>query len=83
MSKTLIASISGIRGIFGQGLDAATLVRYAAAYGTWCRQRALGQGRSPLVVVGRDGRVTGEVCAQLVSATLRTTGCDVVDAGLA
>ncbi|HMB92846.1 MAG TPA: hypothetical protein VKP65_18495, partial [Rhodothermales bacterium] len=54
MKKTLIVSISGIRGIFGQGLDAGVLVKYAAAFGTWCRQRANAEGRKPVVVVGRD-----------------------------
>ncbi len=83
MKKTLIVSISGIRGIFGQGLDAAVLVRYAAAFGTWCRRRAEAAGRRAVVVVGRDGRVTGPLCAQIVTATLQSTGCDVVDAGLA
>lgn len=81
--KTLIVSISGIRGIFGEGLDAAVLVDFAAAYGTWCRQRAAETGRDPLVVVGRDGRKTGPLCAQIVMATLQSVGCDVVDAGLA
>jgi len=83
MKKTLIVSISGIRGIFGQGLDAGVLVKYAAAFGTWCRQRANAEGRKPVVVVGRDGRVTGPLCAQIVTATLQSTGCDVIDAGLA
>ncbi len=83
MAGTLIVSISGIRGIFGQGLDAAVLVRYAAAYGTWCRRRAQTAGRRPVVVVGRDGRVTGPLCAQIVTATLQSTGCHVLDAGLA
>lgn len=82
MQKTLIVSISGIRGIFGQGLDAAVLVRYAAAYGTWRRQRAQA-GQRPVIVIGRDGRVTGSLCAQIVAATLQSTGCDVIDAGLA
>ena len=84
MSKgTLIASISGIRGIVGDGLDPSVLVRYAAAYGTWTRRRAIADGRQPLVVVGRDARRSGPVCSQLVVATLQGVGCDVVDAGLA
>ncbi len=83
MEKTLIASISGIRGIFGRGLDPAVLVRFAGAYGTWIRRRAAEAGTDPVVVVGRDGRVTGPLCAQIVTATLRSTGCTVVDAGLA
>jgi phosphomannomutase len=77
----LIASISGVRGVFGDGLDPAVIVRYAAAFGAWCREQAAG-GR-PTVVVGRDGRTTGAVCARLVTATLQAAGCDVVDAGLA
>ncbi len=78
----LIASVSGIRGVFGDGLDPAALVRYASAFGAWLRDRA-DAGRTPLVVVGRDGRVTGDVCARLVTATLQSAGCDVVDGGLA
>lgn len=81
MSKTLIASISGIRGIFGRGLDSETLVRYAAAYGTWVRQRT-GPARKPVVVVGRDGRVTGSICLSLTISALQSTGCDVLDADL-
>lgn len=76
----LIASVSGIRGVFGDGLDPAALVRYASGFGAWLRRQA---DDRPRVVVGRDGRVTGDVCARLVTATLQATGCDVVDAGLA
>lgn len=83
MGKTLITSISGIRGIFGRGLDPDVLVTYAAAFGTWCRRRSEEGSFKPVVVLGRDARVTGPVCASIVAATLRSTGCDVVDAGLA
>ena len=80
---TLIVSISGIRGIFGDGLDPQVLVRFAGAYGTWCRRRAERLGQSaPTVIVGRDARVTGPLCADLVMRTLQSTGCDVIDAGL-
>ena len=78
----LIASVSGIRGVFGDGLDPATLVRYAGAFGAWLRQQ-VGSERRPVVVVGRDGRVTGEVCSRIVTATLQATGCDVIDGGQA
>lgn len=80
---TLIVSISGIRGIFGDGLDPAVLVRYAAAYGAWCRARFGGGEKRPAVVIGRDARVTGPLCAEVVAATLQSAGCDVIDAGLA
>ena len=83
----LIASVSGIRGVFGDGLDPAVLVRYAAAFAAWLHaERAAGRGADadrerPLAVVGRDGRVTGDVCARLVTATLQSCGVDVVDGG--
>ncbi len=85
---TLIVSISGIRGIFGDGLDAGVIVRYASAFGTWCSRRVQQQqnepGKSrPLVVVGRDARVTGKICSSLVTASLQSAGCDVLDLDLA
>jgi phosphomannomutase len=80
---TLIASISGIRGVVGDGLDPSVLVRYAGAYGTWIRERSKEAKRDPVVVVGRDARPSGPACAQIVIGTLRGMGCTVVDVGLA
>jgi phosphomannomutase len=80
---TLIASISGVRGIVGDGLDPTVLVRYAGAFGTWCRERASSSTQRPLVVVGRDARPSGQACSQIVVGTLRSMGCDVLDVGLA
>ena len=76
----LLATVSGIRGVFGDGLDPAALVRYASAFGAWLSRQT---EQAPLVVVGRDGRVTGDVCARIVTATLQSAGCDVIDGGLA
>ncbi len=81
MNKTLIVSISGIRGIFGEGLDPLVLVSFVAGYSEWCKREA-GSGR-PTVVVGRDARVTGELCQSIVMSTLQSCGCDVINAGLA
>ena len=79
--RTLIESISGIRGIYGAGLDALVLVRYSLAFGTFCLNRP---NRLPRrVVVGRDARTSGEVCSQIVVATLRSLGIEVIDIGLA
>jgi len=80
---TLMVSISGIRGIFGNGLDPSVIVQYSSAFGTWCARRAKEKMQKPVIVVGRDARVTGEICSQLVTATLQSTGCDVLDLGLA
>ncbi|MCY3628673.1 MAG: phosphoglucosamine mutase [Rhodothermaceae bacterium] len=78
---TLIESISGIRGIYGAGLDEQVLVRYSLAFGTFCLNQP---NRLPRrVVVGRDARVSGEACSQIVIATLRSLGIEVIDIGLA
>lgn len=71
----LMISVSGIRGIFGTHLTPENLVNFSAAYGTWL------DGGS--VVVGRDSRVTGQICEDIVCATLQSTGCDVIKTGIA
>ncbi|MEX1011403.1 MAG: phosphoglucosamine mutase [Balneolaceae bacterium] len=71
----LIVSVSGIRGIFGSHLTPENLVTYSAAYGSWLK--------GGTVVVGRDTRLTGEICEEIVTGTLRSTGCDVIRLGVA
>jgi len=68
-------SVSGIRGIFGTDLTPQNLSEFTAAYGTWLK--------GGTVVVGRDSRVTGEICEQIVTATLSSVGCDVIKTGIA
>lgn len=80
MSQTLVVSISGVRGIFGAGLDPEVIVRFASAYGTWILDQ---HPDKATVVVGRDARVSGPVCADLVMRTLQSQGIDVINAGLA
>ncbi|MDR9417755.1 MAG: phosphoglucosamine mutase [Gracilimonas sp.] len=67
-------SISGIRGIFGTDLTPQNLSKFTAAYGTWLE--------GGTVVVGRDSRVTGQLCEDIVAATLASVGCDVVKVGI-
>ena len=80
MSQTLVVSISGVRGIFGAGLDPEVIVRFASAYGEWILNQ---KPENATVVVGRDARVSGPVCADLVMRTLQSQGIDVINAGLA
>lgn len=70
----LMISVSGIRGIFGTDLNPENLARFAAAYGTWAR--------GGTIVLGRDSRVTGELCEQVVTAALQSVGCDVIKVGI-
>lgn len=81
---TLIRSISGIRGTIGgkvgEGLSPLDTVKYAAAYGTFIKNRC---GKdNPLVVVGRDARISGSMVNQLVKGTLMGLGINVMDTGL-
>ena len=81
MNHTLVESISGIRGIVGRGFDPDVILRYTAAFARMCLEAS--DGGDVRVVVGRDGRASGPVCAGLVSGVLRSAGIDVLDAGLA
>ncbi|HTR28038.1 MAG TPA: phosphoglucosamine mutase [Puia sp.] len=78
----LIKSISGIRGTIGgkpgDNLSPLDIVKFTAAYGSRILQ--LGKGRK--IVVGRDGRMSGEMVNALVVNTLRGLGLDVIDLGL-
>lgn len=81
---TLIKSISGIRGTIGgspsENLTPIDAVKFAAAYGTWLKQK--NPGKSLRVVVGRDARISGEMIQQLVMNTLVGLGIDIIDLDL-
>ena len=81
---TLIKSISGIRGTIGgkvdQGLTPVDTVKFAAAYGSWLKNRNTQQKIK--VVIGRDARISGQMISDLVVATLIGLGIDVVNLGL-
>ena len=70
-----ILSISGLRGVLGDGLDPEFLGQFASALGT------MTDGGT--VVVTRDGRSTGEMVRHSVLAALIGTGCRVIDGGIA
>jgi phosphomannomutase len=78
----LIKSISGIRGTIGgkpgENLSPLDIVKFTAAFGS----RILQNNKGKTVVIGRDGRVSGEMVSALVVNTLLGLGLDVVDLGL-
>jgi phosphomannomutase len=71
---TLMVSISGIRGIVGDGLDPHVLVKYTSAYADF-----IGKGT---IVIGRDARITGEMVKSIVTGTLLAKGLNVIDIGI-
>lgn len=72
--KNLIRSISGIRGVVGVSLIPETVIPHASAFAAWC-------GGGP-IVLGFDGRPHGRLFADLVRATLQSSGADVLDLGM-
>jgi len=77
----LMVSVSGVRGRVGESLTPEVVVRFAAAFGAYLRERT-GQAR-PRVVLGRDSRTSGPMFVHAVTAALQSVGCDVIDVGLA
>lgn len=81
----LIKSVSGIRGtiggLSGQNLTPPDIVRYTQAYVHLVKNKFPRLKRIK-VLIGRDGRISGEVVSGLVICTLRMAGVEVLDAGL-
>ncbi|MFO0323203.1 MAG: phosphoglucosamine mutase, partial [Bacteroidota bacterium] len=81
---SLIKSISGIRGTIGgkpgEGLSPLDIVKFTSAYGVWVKQ-AFGSSK-PIIVIGRDARLSGEMLSSIVSGTLIGLGINVIDIGL-
>ncbi|MFC1537828.1 phosphoglucosamine mutase [Candidatus Latescibacterota bacterium] len=69
----LMISVSGVRGIYGDGLDDAVAEKFAYSYGTIY---------SGTVVIGRDSRKSGEALMRAVISGLTKAGADVIDLGL-
>ena len=82
---TLIKSISGIRGTIGgksgENLTPLDIVKFSAAYATFIKESS--QSNRPLIVVGRDARISGEMVQKIITGTLIGMGCDVTDIGMA
>ena len=51
------------------------VVECTAAFGYWLQQ----EGANPRVVLGRDGRISGELVSALVTQTLVSLGFEVID----
>ncbi|HBT86628.1 MAG TPA: phosphoglucosamine mutase [Porphyromonadaceae bacterium] len=82
---TLIKSISGIRGTIGgypgENLTPLDIVKFTAAYATYIKETS--QTEKPMIVVGRDARISGEMVHRIITGTLIGMGCDVTNIGMA
>ncbi len=74
-----VVSISGLRGIVGETIDAETVLQLAQAFASTL---PLVKSGSKTIVLGRDSRPTGPSLSHAVVAGLQSVGYDVVDIGV-
>lgn len=81
----LIKSISGIRGTIGgaesEGLNPLSISKFTIAFAEFIKHSTT--KNRPLIVIGRDARLSGELVKSIVKGTLLAVGCDIIDIGLA
>ena len=86
----IIKSISGFRGTIGgengSNLTPPEILNFVVAYSLLIKEKnadLISNGKKLKIVIGRDGRVSGEMVRSLVSASLLSNGVNVVDLGMA
>lgn len=81
---TLIKSISGFRGTIGgepgTNLTPVDIVNFTTAFAFFIKESS--KKENPIIVVGRDARLSGEMLEGLVNNTLVAMGIHVVTLGL-
>jgi len=76
----IIATVSGVRGIFGDNLTPQNITQFTSAFAEYCKRNFTSKSK---IVVGRDGRLHGEVIANIVVSNLTLSGFEVMDIGIA
>lgn len=74
----IIVSVSGVRGIMGDSLTPQNIIKYVSAFAEYCRLNS----KSKNIIVGRDGRLYGEIIADVVINALRLAGFNVTYIGI-
>ena len=80
MAEQLIISISGLRGIVGENLNAAIAADFARAFGTFLKSSTDKNKLS--AAIGSDTRPSGDMLKSAVIAGLSSIGIDVADLGI-
>lgn len=82
---SLIKSISGFRGTVGgasgDNLTPFEILNFTIAYALLIKEK--NTDSKIKIIVGRDGRISGEMIKNLVTASLMSVGVNVVDLGMA
>lgn len=81
----LIKSISGIRGTVGStkdnNLNPDNFAQFINIFISWLKQK--NSGKKIKIIIGRDGRVSGEMFRHLAIGLILSRGVDVIDLNLA
>jgi phosphomannomutase len=79
MAQNLIISISGMRGIVGENLNASTAVNYGCAFGTFLKNS---KGKKKLTIaIGSDSRPSGDMLKLAIASGLCSVGVNIIDLG--
>jgi len=74
VTKPLMISVSGVRGVVGESLTAAVALRWAEAFGSLCRPGP--------IVVGGDSRVSRVMMRAAAFSGLASAGARIIDLGI-
>lgn len=74
-------SVSGCRGIVGASLTAEVIARYTAATASWLKETT--KKTNPTIILANDGRRGGDILRTLAGACLASSGCNIIDLGIA
>jgi len=77
----LIVSVSGVRGILGDSLTPQAITKYVSAFAEFAKEKS--KKKTCSIVVGRDGRLHGDVVENLVVSCLSMSGVRVISIGVA
>lgn len=80
MSK-LMMSVSGVRGVFGKGIDPELVFKIAAHLAAFLKKK--NKSEKPYIAIGRDSRTTGEALFHAAASGIMSVGVDVVYLGIA
>ena len=82
---SIIKSISGIRGTIGgqpgDNLTPVEVIKFSQAFGSLIiKSSGL---ENPLVIIGRDSRLSGKMISDLICGALASQGINIIDIGMA
>lgn len=72
-------SVSGLRGIWNNGLDVEMVCKYTRLFLSYLKTRSFGN----TIAIARDTRKTSPIIKDIVSGVARSCGFDILDIGIA